>query len=262
MNDQQLSDQHTSESSPIPASPKKGMDAVKHHWFKQTERERLFVTAGALLILSGLWLGYFVGHRQGMSVVGASLSDLAKLNGQIEQQQATIDTLNHTLANTVQERDIALTTSKGLNESLAQQSADRAVTDGRLQAYRDRLLAFGGFEMTLQKMEVVPVAQNSYEFHVDLMQLRQKSVPLRGTLAIRLIQGATVVNVPVTDVIKLSDFQRLKGRWNMPAGFTPEFVEVEANAGGQTILQRFAWERGAPMQNTPQNSIPLASPTS
>jgi len=95
-----------------------------------------------------------------------------------------------------------------------------------------------------------------------LMQLRQKSVPLRGTLAIRLIQGANVVNVPVADVIKLNDFQRLKGRWNMPAGFTPEFVEVEANAGGQTILQRFAWERGAPMQNTPQPTSAVASPAS
>jgi len=260
MSDQPLSDQPTSEPSLSPEPPKKGLEAVKHHWFKQTERERLFVTAGALLILSGLWLGYFVGHRQGMSVVGASLSDLSKLNSQIEQQQATIDTLNHTLANTVQERDIALTTSKGLTDSIAQQSADRAIADGRLQAYRDRLLAFGGFEMALQKVEIVPVAQNSYEFHVDLMQLRQKSVPLRGTLAIRLIQGTNVVNVPVADGIKLSDFQRLKGRWNMPAGFTPEFVEVEANAGGQTVLQRFAWERGALMQNTPPASV-VASAT-
>jgi len=262
MNDQQLSDQQSGDKPLSPEPPKKVLHAVKHHWFKQTERERLFITAGALLVLSGLWLGYFVGHRQGMSVVGASMSDLSKLNAQIEQQLATIDTLNHTLANTVQERDIALTTSKGLTESMAQQTADRVIADSRLQAYRDRLLSFGGFEMALQKMEVVPVAQNSYEFHVDLMQLRQKSAPLRGTLAIRLIQGTNVVNVPVADVIKLNDFQRLKGRWNMPAGFTPEFIEVEANAGGQTILQRFAWERGAPLQNTPQSPLAVASPAS
>ncbi len=259
MNDQQVSDSQTGEKSLSAEPPKKVLHAVKHHWFKQTERERLFITAGTLLVLSGLWLGYFVGHRQGMSVVGASLSDLSKLNAQIEQQQATIDTLNHTLANTVQERDIALTTSKGLTDSMAQQTADRALADSRLQAYRDRLLAFGGFEMALQKMEVVPVAQNSYEFHVDLMQLRQKTAPLRGTLAIRLIQGSNVVNVPVTDVIKLTDFQRVKGRWNMPAGFTPEFVEVEASAGGQTILQRFAWERGAPIQAPTQSPSPVAS---
>ena len=251
MSEQPLSDQPINEQPLSPPPPKKALAAVSHHWFKLHERERLFITAGALLVLSGLWLGYFVGHRQGMSVVGASLNDLSKLNAKISEQQATIDTLNRTVENTVQERDIALTTSKGLTDTLAQQTADRAITDGRLQAYRDRLVAFGGFDMALQKMEVVPVSPSTFEFRIDLMQLRQKSAPLRGTLAIRLIQGATVVNVPVSGAIKLTDFQRVTGRWTMPTGFTPEFVEVEANAGGQTVVQRFAWERGAPLQNMP-----------
>jgi len=215
------------------------------------ERDHLLIAAGVLLVVSGLWLGYFIGHQQGMSVIGASTSDLNKLNTKIDQQQATLDTLNRTLSTAVQERDIALTTSKGLTDALAQQTADRALLDTRFKIYRDRLLSAGGIELALQNVEIIPVSQSVFEYNIDLMQLRQKTSASVGTLSVRLIQGTNVVNIPLTsNRVNITDFQRLTGRWTMPTGFTPEFLEVSATAGGQSVVQRFAWERGAPQKNT------------
>ncbi|MBC7750852.1 MAG: hypothetical protein H7Z73_03905 [Candidatus Saccharibacteria bacterium] len=226
---------------------------------KRAKRDHLLIAVGALLVISGLWLGYFVGHRQGMSLIGASSGELDKLRTQIDQKQQTIETLTRTLSNTVQERDIALTTSKGLTDSLAKSSADRELIDGQMKAYRDRLLGFGGISLTLQVVNILPISPSVFEYNIDLMQLRQKASASRGTFSIRLIQEGKVVEVPLANnKVEITDFQRLTGRWTMPAGFTPEFIEVAANAGGQSTIQRFAWERGAPLKNMPQMSIPDA----
>jgi type II secretory pathway component PulM len=221
------------------------------------ERDHLLIATGVLLVLSGLWLGYFIGHQQGMSVIGASISDLKKLNTKIDQQQAALDTMTRTLSSTVQERDIALTTSKDLKDSLEKQSADNAVLDARFKIYRDHLLSVGGMGLALQNVEIIPVSQSVFEYHIDLMQLRQKTTASVGTLSVRLIQGTNVVNIPLTSSrVSISDFQSLTGRWTMPTGFTPEFLEVNATAGGQSVVQRFAWERGALQESTPRASTP------
>jgi len=226
---------------------------------KRAQRDHLLIAAGALLVLSGLWLGYFVGHRQGMSVIGASSSELNKLRTQIDQQKQTEETLTRTLSNTVQERDIALTTTKGLTDSLAKLTAEKDLVGGQLSAYRGRLLGFGGIALTLQNVDILPVSASVFEYNIDLMQLRPKTSVSRGTYSVRLIQADKVVDVPLTNnKVEINDFQRLTGRWTMPAGFTPEFIEVSANAGGQSTVQRFAWERGAPLKNMPQMVLPDA----
>lgn len=226
---------------------------------KRAQRDHLLIAAGALLVLSGLWLGYFVGHRQGMSVIGASSSELQKLKTQIDQQKQTEETLTRTLSNTVQERDIALTTTKGLNESLSKLTAEQDLIGGQLNAYRGRLLSVGGIALTLQKVEILPVSASVFEYNIDLMQLRKGSGASRGTYSIRLLNGERTVDVQLSsNKVEMTDFQRLTGRWTMPVGFTPEFIEVSANAGGQSTVQRFAWERGAPLKNMPQMAIPDA----
>jgi hypothetical protein len=215
------------------------------------ERDHLFVAVGMLLVISGLWVGYLTGHQQGMSVIGASTSDLKKLSTTIDQQQETLDKLNQALSTTIQERDIALSTSKGLANLLAQQTTERQLLDARFKIYRDRLLSVGGMGLALQNVEIISFSPSVFEYNIDLMQLRHRNLASVGTLSVRLIQGANVVNIPLTtNRVSIADFQRFTGRWTMPAGFTPEFLEVSATAGGQSVVQRFAWEHGAPKKNT------------
>lgn len=222
------------------------------------ERDHLLVAVGVLLVISGLWLGYLTGHQQGMSVIGASTSDLKKLNLKIDQQQVTEDTLNRTLSTAIQERDIALSTSKGLTTIVAQQTTELELLDDRLKIYRDRLLGLGGMSLSLQNVQIISISSGIFEYNIDLMQIRQKNSVSVGTLSVRLIEGLNVVNIPLmSHRISLTDFQRFNGRWTMPAGFTPEFLEVSAVAGGQSVVQRFAWERGSPKKNTPLVTTPV-----
>jgi hypothetical protein len=221
------------------------------------ERNHLLVAVGVLLVISGLWLGYLTGHQQGMSVIGASASDLEKLNLKIDQQQVTLDALNRTLSTAIQERDIALSTSKGLTTIVAKQTADLAVLNDRFKIYRDRLLSLGGMSLALQNVEIVSISPGVFEYNINLMQVRKKSSVSTGAISVRLIQGINAVNIPLTsDRINLTDFQQFKGRWTMPAGFTPEFLEVSAVAGGQSVVQRFAWERGSAKKSTPLVATP------
>ncbi len=216
------------------------------------ERDHLLIAVGVLLVISGLWIGYMTGHQQGMSVIGASASDLKKLNVQIDQQQVTLDSLNRTLSTAIQERDIALSTSKGLTTIVAQQKTDLELSSERSKIYRNRLLSLGGMSLTLQNIEINNISSGVFEYNINLMQVRQKSSASIGTLSVRLIEGVNVVNLPLTsDRINLTDFQRFNGRWTMPAGFTPEFIEVSAVAGGQSAVQRFAWERGSIKKSAP-----------
>ena len=43
------------------------------------------------------------------------------------------------------------------------------------------------------------------------------------------------------------DFERLTGRWTMPKGFTPQFIEVRLSGSGTPVIKRFSWQRGKPV---------------
>jgi phage tail tube protein FII len=45
------------------------------------------------------------------------------------------------------------------------------------------------------------------------------------------------------------DFERLTGRWTMPKGFTPQFIEIHLN-GSVSEVKRFSWLRGEEVKNT------------
>jgi hypothetical protein len=40
-----------------------------------------------------------------------------------------------------------------------------------------------------------------------------------------------------------TDYERLTGRWTMPKGFNPQFIEVRLN-GATPVIKRFSWSRG------------------
>ena len=45
-----------------------------------------------------------------------------------------------------------------------------------------------------------------------------------------------------------ADFERLTGRWTMPKGFNPQFIEVRLN-GATPVTKRFSWSRGQPIES-------------
>ncbi len=57
-----------------------------------------------------------------------------------------------------------------------------------------------------------------------------------GSVEIRLIKDTEVLVVPLEDKnFNFTDFERLTGRWTMPKGFTPQFIEVRLTGGSDTL---------------------------
>ena len=61
---------------------------------------------------------------------------------------------------------------------------------------------------------------------------------------IRLIRGSEVLAVPMEkSQFNFENFERLTGRWTMPKGFTPQYIEVRIS-GSVPVAKRFNWARG------------------
>lgn len=207
----------------------------------------------AIVVASGAaLLGYSVGHQQGMTVVGASVRDVSDLKNNIAEQKTTIDILNRTLATMVQERDLALESAKSVQEQIRSEADLRQLSESRLTSYQSLLMGYGGVDLRVRSINIKPLPEKAFEYEFDLMQLRPNRREVSGRIQMLLINGETIVEVPLAqDQFKFATFQRLAGRWTMPAGFTPRYVEIKLRGGGQNTTQRYAWERGANAEEVP-----------
>ena len=87
---------------------------------------------------------------------------------------------------------------------------------------------------------------NAYEYVLDLIQISPNKRRATGKLEIRLIRNDEILTVPLDSTSYNFDYyERLTGRWTMPSGFAPQFIEVHLKGSGDTVIQRFAWRRGA-----------------
>ncbi len=199
------------------------------------------VIGGVVLCAGSVLLGYTVGHRQGLTVVGFD-ADAEQLVEVVKQQKTTLATLNKNLNATVQERDVAVSNANDLLEALNKANAEKSQVDVMSAIYREVLKQRGGLSLTIQNLAVKPLPENAYEYQLDLIQVSPRRAT--GTVEIRLISGTEVLTVPMSDAnYNFTDYESLTGRWTMPKGFNPQFIEVRLN-GATPVIKRFSWSRG------------------
>jgi hypothetical protein len=204
---------------------------------------RLLVIAAAVIGCSTALLGYGVGHRQGMSAIGANAREVADLHQAVKDQKTAIEILNRTLATTVQERDIAVESAKELKTKMAGETDLRTLSDSRLQSYQKILAERGGIDLSVHAIHIAPLPERAYEYRIDLMV---------GTMSIQLVNGESVLAVPLSqNRFNFQAFERLTGRFTMPSGFTPIYLDVIIQSAGQRVVQRYAWERGEVIKDMP-----------
>lgn len=230
--------------------------------FKRFMHSNLPIVLGGVLVGGGsLLLGYAVGHQQGLTAVGFA-ADAEQLSEVVQEQKQEINILNTTLNTTVQERDVALTNLKEVTESSRQETELREQAEQQRDIYREILRLRGGVALTVQNIDIKPLPERAYEYRLDLMQLQPNNRRASGTAQIRLIgDNNNILVVPMSDnSYGFDSFQRLTGRWTMPSGFSPEFVEVRLEGSGRPVIKRYAWDRGAPVKDMPAilSEIPQA----
>ena len=206
------------------------------------------VIGGVVLCAGSVLLGYTVGHRQGLTVVGYD-ADATQLVEVVETQKTTLNTLNKNLNAAVQERDVAVSNADDLFQALSTLKSEKVQVDGMSKIYRDTLRQRGGLSLTIQNLEVKTLPENVYEYQIDLVQVSPNNRQASGSVELRLISGTEVLVVPMQDSnFNFADFERLTGRWTMPKGFNPQFIEVRLN-GAIPVTKRFSWSRGQPVES-------------
>lgn len=206
------------------------------------------IVGGLILGLGAGFLGYSVGHRQGLTVVGYD-ADAEQLVEVVQQQKQNLEQMNKNLNTAVQERDIAVTNSNDLYLALNQAKADKAQSDGMNATYRQILKERGGLSLTIQNIAVQPLPDNAYEYQLDLIQVSPNGRKAAGGVEIRLIQGSDVLQVPLESrQFNFETYERLTGRWTMPKGFNPQFIEVRLS-GVTPVTKRFSWSRGQAVES-------------
>lgn len=198
---------------------------------------------GVVLCAGSMLLGYTVGHRQGLTVVGYD-ADAEQLIEVVAKQKSELTNLNKTLNTATQERDVAVTNSNDMFAALNQAKADKVQIEGMSAIYREVLRQRGGLSLIVQNLDVKALPENAYEYQIDLVQVSPSKRRAAGEVELRLIQGTEVLLVPIAENrFNFEDYQRLTGRWTMPKGFSPQFIEIRVK-GSTPVTKRFSWQRG------------------
>lgn len=214
--------------------------------FLQTNKP-LAIGAAILMVASGV-LGYTVGHRQGLTVVGFD-ADAEQLVEVVQKQKTNLDTLNKNYNAAIQERDVAVTNSNELYLSLQKALDQQAQSETTAVIYREDLRQRGGIPLAVQHIAIKPLPENAFEYQLDLVQVSPSKRAASGTVELRLIRGTEVLVVPLEDKnFNFENYERLTGRWTMPKGFTPQFIEVRLT-GSTPVTRRFSWSRGEAVES-------------
>lgn len=204
--------------------------------------------AAAILIGGSFMVGYTVGHRQGLTVVGYD-ADAEQLVEVVQKQKTALDSMNRSLNTAIQERDMAVSNADDLFKAINQANAEKTQFQGMNVIYREILKQRGGVSLTIQNLAIKSLPENAFEYQIDLVQVSPNKRRASGTVELRLIRNTEILDVPLEDKsFNFEDFERLTGRWTMPKGFTPQFIEVRLSGSGTPVIKRFSWQRGQPVE--------------
>ena len=208
----------------------------------------LAIAAAVLVFGSGLF-GYSVGHRQGLTVVGFE-ADAEQLVEVVQKQKTNLEQLNRNVNQMIQERDVAVSNANDLYAVINQAHNDKAQAENMSVLYREILRQRGGVSLAVQHLAVKPLPENAFEYQLDLVQVSPSKSRTSGSVEIRLIQGTEVLVVPMEDKnFNFDNHERLTGRWTLPKGFSPQFIEVRLTGSGTPVVRRFSWSKGEAIEN-------------
>ena len=176
-------------------------------------------------------------------------ADAEQLVEVVQKQKTSLDALNKNYNAAVQERDVAVTNSNELYLSLQKALDQQAQSETTAVIYREVLRQRGGIPLAVQHIAIKPLPENAFEYQLDLVQVSPSKRAASGTVELRLIRGTEVLVVPLEDKnFNFENYERLTGRWTMPKGFTPQFIEVRLT-GSTTVTRRFSWSRGEAVES-------------
>lgn len=210
------------------------------------KRHMVVLVALSLGLIGSFALGHMVGHRQGLTAIGLE-ADAKQLNEIVKQQKNDLELISKQFNSTVQERDVAVSNANKFYQAFNDEKARTTQLESMNTMFTDLLRERGGVDLTVQNIQVKPLPDNAFEYAVDLVQISPKNTPAQGSVELRLIREGETLAIPMENrLFKFNTYERLTGRWTMPKGFTPQYIEVRLLGIGVSapVVRRFSWRRG------------------
>lgn len=252
-----MSSSNDNPSSPAVSDKAKGI--FKKPNIQNPSMSSVFVGFGASLFIVAV-LALFFGQKIGYSRGVGHSAEQIKLASDGEEVSARnvkslklkVNTLENQVQTAQQERDISLTNLETLRDDMAKLK----VTNLQLEqsnAFLTQVLAKrGGVELQILNSKIAPLPENAYEYRFDVGMVDSNNKTRQLTPKLTLLDEINMVEVPIIPrTYEINGIARIRGRFVMPAKFTPKQLKIELSAGGQHIEQIYDWRFGKPVADMP-----------
>jgi len=224
-----------------------------HPW-----RKALAIVVLSLLVAGSVYFSYQMGHRDGMAGQEKALSELSRLQVELQSSQTLAEDLQQRVTNLSMGAQIDRKASEDVRQEVIDLKDQLAQMEEENSFYRNLMAPTGNKRgLTFGSVEVIDTDKpREYAYKVVMQQLATNHTLLNGSLSYTVIGKLNGVDATFS-LNQLSDdissetirlrfkyFQTIQGKMSLPQGFEPERIELVAKSTGQqavTIEKRFGW---------------------
>ena len=211
----------------------------------------LFLAALIFTSLVVAFIGYQVGHRQGVhaakdlksdQAVSADVNTLAAENAKLKED---VDALT-------KERDISM----GNLERLTEEQKALETKNLQLAQVNDLLKSSvaeqGSVALKVIGSEIGSLPENTFEYRFDVAMIDVSGRSVRMVPRLTLLNATSMVEIPLEpSSYDINGVANIRGRFVMPEGFSPRQMKLELVAGDQKIQQLYDWQVGKIISDAP-----------
>jgi hypothetical protein len=205
---------------------------------------------GFILIIAAGLLGFWFGRNYGISATGATPDEVQRLRETVTMYETDSRKMRDQAAIASHDREIVLAATEQLRQENKNLLATTAALEEQVALYKRLATPHAAVEsLSIDKFEVstTPV-RGVLQYRLMLTRVSNNAANTTAGVEVKLIGGGRSITMPVGDGKPLSFqyFQNITGEWKMPAGFSPEQVDIVVTGkGGKVPLRsekKFKWE--------------------
>jgi len=203
---------------------------------------------GFILIFATGLLGFYLGTNYGRDSTGASPEEVARLRETVRMYGDQSQRLRDQAAVASHDRDIVLAATEQLRDENKNLLANIASLEDQVALYK-RLTSprEAAQSLSIDKFELSPgSARGHVQYRLMLTRATNNSSSTTVTVDVRLSGAGHTVSMPLpAKSFTFQYFQNISGDWQLPAGMSPEQVDIIVTpAGGKAarVEKRFRWE--------------------
>lgn len=247
----------SNDNAPTPTFASKAISFIKSPNIQNTNGVLVGFGASLLIVaVIGLIFGQKIGYSRGVSHSAEQIkqaSDGEEISARnVKALKLKVNSLENQMQTAQQERDISLTNLETLRDDMAKLNVKNLQLEQTNEFLTKMLAKQGGIDLQIIDSTIAPLPENAYEYRFDVGMIDVHNKPRQLIPKLTLLDEVNMVEVPIIPrTYEINGIARIRGRFVMPAKFTPKQLKIELSAGGQHIEQIYDWRFGKPVADMP-----------